>query len=81
MGRRQDSQDVLTFQVFAVSQNVVNGHAAGQPRQNTFDRIAQATNTWLAMADVEVDGDDGAHQSVKPMQAADDPLQSWRVGP
>ena len=27
--RRQNSQDVLTVQVFLVSQNVVNGHAAG----------------------------------------------------
>ena len=76
----QDSQDVLTVQVFVVRQNVVNGHAAGQPFQNTFDRIAQAPNTWLAMTDVGVDGDEGVHRSVKPMQAADDPFQSWRVG-
>ena len=60
--RRQNSQDVLTVQVFVASQNVVNGHAAGQPLQNTFDWIAQATNTWLAMTDIGVDGDDGVHR-------------------
>lgn len=57
----QHSQDVPTVQVFAVRQNVVNGHAAGQPLQNTFDWIAPAPNTWLAMTDVGVDGDEGVH--------------------
>ena len=33
----QNRQGVLTVQVFIVRQNVVNGHAAGQPFQNTFD--------------------------------------------
>ena len=46
--------DVVGFQIRLIRQNVCHRHATCQPLQHRLRGITQATNAWLAMANVGV---------------------------
>src|SRR5262249_30140858 len=53
----QSRQDVLTFEVLIVGQNLLGGHPGAQQLKDRLHRVAQTTDRRLPVADFGVDDD------------------------
>lgn len=51
------SEDIFALKVFVIGPDFLDAHATGEPFEYVFDRVAQATDAGLAVADSGIEGD------------------------